>query len=156
MTAAAAGVALTLVGLMWALGSQAQARTPGVTHPRAMLAGTTVTLVDLVVLAVVVATEPPAWLAIGAYVFAGAGMGYGYPRTGVAMLAYSTDADRGFNSSALNVSDSLGAALALSISGIVYAVSTRAAIDPFPPVFTLSVLLGLVGVLVAWRTSEPR
>ena len=36
------------------------------------------------------------------------------------------DRDRGFNSSALTIADSLGAALALSVSGVVFAASERA------------------------------
>ena len=74
-------------------------------------------------------TAHPA-LAMAAYVVAGAGMGFGYPRTGVAMLAASTDADRGFNSSALSIADSLGGALSLSLSGIVFGVATRAGRGP--------------------------
>jgi MFS family permease len=38
----------------------------------------------------------------------GTGMGLAYPRTSVAMLADSGDSDRGFNSSALSIADSLG------------------------------------------------
>jgi hypothetical protein len=38
-------------------------------------------------------------------------MGFGYPRTSVAMLDASTDRDRGFNSAAISIADSLGAAL---------------------------------------------
>ena len=64
-------------------------------------------------------------LPIAAYVLAGAGMGFAYPRTAVAMLAESTDRDRGFNSSALSVADSLGAALALSVTGVAFAAAER-------------------------------
>ena len=85
-------------------------------------------------------------------VVAGAGMGFGYPRTGVAMLAASSDGDRGFNSSALSIADSLGGAFALSASGIVYATAERAGADPFLPVFVLAVVLGALGTVAARRT----
>ena len=54
-----------------------------------------------------------------------AGMGFAYPRTGVAMLEASTDRDRGFNSSALSVADSLGAALSLSVGAVFAASNAR-------------------------------
>ena len=85
-------------------------------------------------------------LAGAAFVLAGAGMGFGFSRTGVAMLAASTEDDRGFNSSALTVSDSLGAALALSVSGIAYAAAERAGVDPFPVVYLLAVAIGVVAL----------
>ena len=94
-------------------------------------------------------------IAAGSYVLAGAGMGFGYPRTGVAMLAASTDTDRGFNSSALSIADSLGGAISLSASGIVFAVATRAGADAFLAVFVLALVLGAVSVVTARRTA-PR
>jgi hypothetical protein len=80
-------------------------------------------------------------------------MGFGYPRTGVAMLAASTDADRGFNSSALSIADSLGGALALSLSGIVFGVAPRAGADPFVSVFVLAAGIAVLGVVTASRTG---
>ena len=44
----------------------------------------------------------------------------------------STDADRGSNSAALSIADSLGAALALSISGVVFAAAERAGRQSVP------------------------
>jgi hypothetical protein len=70
----------------------------------------------------------------------------------VAMLAVSTDRDRGFNSSALTIADSLGAALALSVSGVVFAAAERADRDPFLAVFALGGLIALLGVAAASRT----
>src|SRR5205085_2023045 len=114
-----AGTALTLVGVVWALASQVQSRLgTRITDARGMQWGSTLVLAGIAGLVVTVALrgagrELPAVLPIAAYVLAGAGMGFAYPRTGVAMLAASTDRDRGLNSSALSVADSLGAALAL-------------------------------------------
>ena len=104
--------------------------------------GTAVVLAGVTGVAVVVllrsrGVDLPAVAPIAAYVFASIGMGFAYPRTSVAMLAVTTDADRGFNSSALSVADSLGAALALSLSGIAYAVAVRSDVDPFPVVYAI-------------------
>ena len=132
LTPGTAGLALTAVGLAWAGASQAQSRLGArVSDVAAMRWGTSLVLAGTAALAVVVAVDGPPALAMAAYVVAGAGMGFGYPRTSVAMLAASTDADRGFNSAALSIADSLGGALALSLSGVVFGAATRAGADPF-------------------------
>ena len=80
-------------------------------------------------------------------------MGFAYPRTGVMVLDVSTDRDRGFNSSALSVADSLGAALALSVAGAAFAASERQDVDPFLTVFALAAVTAVLGVVAASRTS---
>ncbi len=153
-----AGIALTCVGIVWATASQVQSRLgERVSHPRAMLVGTTLVLVGVGALALTVVSldagaRPSAVLPAAAYVLAGAGMGFAYPRTGVAMLEASTDKDRGFNSSALSVADSLGAALALATAGAVFAAAERSDVDPFLAVFALAAALGILGVGAASRT----
>lgn len=152
-SAARAGLALTVVGVVWAAASQVQSRLGArVSHAAAMAWGTALVLAGTVGLALVVAADLHPALAVAAYVGAGAGMGFGYPRTGVAMLEASSDRDRGFNSSALSIADSLGGAFALSASGIVFATADRAGAHPFTPVFALAAGLGVLGVLAAART----
>ncbi len=153
-----AGIALTCVGIVWAAASQVQSRLgERVSHPRAMLVGTSLVLAGVGALALTVVSldagaRPSAVLPTAAYVLAGAGMGFAYPRTGVAMLEASTDRDRGFNSSALSVADSLGAALALATAGAAFAAAQRSDLDPFLAVFTLAATLGVLGVWTASRT----
>ena len=93
-------------------------------------------------------------LPAASYVLAGAGMGFAYPRTGVAMLEVSTDRDRGFNSSALTVADSLGAALALSIAGSAFAAAERGTVDSFLTVFLFAAASAVLGVVAASRTPS--
>ncbi|MDR7254653.1 MFS family permease [Nocardioides sp. BE266] len=158
LTPGRAGIALTCVGIVWASASQVQSRLgERVSHTRAMVVGTCIVLAGLVLLAASVLAhdaghDPSAVLPAAAYVLAGAGMGFAYPRTGVAMLEVSTDRDRGFNSSALSVADSLGAALALSVAGAAFAAAERQDADPFATVFVLAALGGALGVLAASRT----
>lgn len=156
LSPATAGLALTCVGVVWAASSQVQSRLgTRVSDVSAMRWGSGLVLLGTVALTLVVTTDGPWPLAMAAYVVAGAGMGFGYPRTGVAMLAASTDADRGFNSSALSIADSLGGALALSISGIVFGAATRAGADPFLSVFVLASAVGALSVVAAARTAAP-
>jgi MFS family permease len=153
-SAGRAGIALTIVGVVWAAASQVQSRLGArVSDTAAMVWGTGLVLGGTVLLALVVAADVHPALAVASYVVAGAGMGFGYPRTGVAMLAASSDADRGFNSSGLSIADSLGGAFALSASGIVYATVEHAGVGPFVPVFVLAAAFAVLGVLAATRSS---
>jgi MFS family permease len=154
LTPGTAGIALTVVGVVWATASQVQARLGRrLTSERAMLVGTSMLLVATVVLWLSVRLDLSAVVAGGAFVVAGAGMGLGFTRTGVAMLAASSDRDRGFNSSALTIADSIGAALALSLCGIGYAVAERAGGDPFLAVFGIAVVAATGAVVTAARTT---
>lgn len=157
LSASRAGLALTGVGVVWAAASQVQSRLGDrLSHVAAMRAGTGLLAGGTVGLVAVVGADAHPALAVTSYVVAGAGMGLGYPRTSVAMLAESTERDRGFNSSALSVADSLGGALALSASGIAFAASERAGADPFLSVFVLAVALGTLAALAAARTGQDR
>ena len=149
-----AGLALTGVGITWAAASQVQSRLgERVSDHTAMRWGCWLLLAGTVALALAVRLHVHPALAMTAYVVAGAGMGLGYPRTSVAMLAASTDADRGFNSSALSVADSLGGALALSASGVVFAAAERVEVDPFVSVYVLAVVVAALAVVTASRTT---
>jgi MFS family permease len=153
LSPARSGLALTIVGVVWATASQVQARLgERVSSERAMLVGTSMLFSASVVLWCAVRLDLHPLVAGGAFVVAGAGMGFGFSRTGVAMLAASTDRDRGFNSSAISIADSLGAALALSLCGMAYAAAERADTDPFLAVFGIAVVAALGSVITASRT----
>ncbi len=159
LTPGRAGIALTCVGVTWATFSQLSSRLgERVSHARAMLVGTSLVLLGTGSLALTVqlvdaGVRPSAVFPAATYVLAGAGMGFAYPRTGVAMLQASTDRDRGFNSSALSIADSLGAALSLSAAGAVFAASERSGVDPFLAVFVMATGAGVLGVVAASRTA---
>lgn len=156
LTPGTAGLALTFVGVTWAAASQVQARLgTRVSDTAAMTWGSVLVLAGTVALAGVVWADLPPAAAMASYVAAGAGMGFGYPRTGVAMLAASSDADRGFNSSALSIADSLGGAIALSASGVVFAAAARSGADPFLSVFALATAAGALAIVTASRTASP-
>jgi MFS family permease len=150
-----AGLALSVVGVTWAAASQLQARLGArLSNESAMRWGTALVLVGVVAMGLVVWAHAHPLLVAASYVVAGAGMGFGYPRTNVAMLDASTDTDRGFNSSALSVSDSLGAALALSLVGVVFDASDRAGRDPFVAVLAVAAAIAVLGTVTAARTGR--
>ena len=122
-----AGIALTVVGVVWASASQVQARLGDrvTTRRRCRSAPACCSSRSVGLWLDGAGCDAPGALAGAAFVLAGAGMGFGFSRTGVAMLAASSEDDRGFNSSALSIADSIGAALALALCGIGYDLAGR-------------------------------
>lgn len=148
-----AGIALTVVGVVWASCSQLQARLgERLSHTGAMRTASWVLLAANVLIWATIWQDGSPWLVGGAFVLAGAGMGIGFPRTSVATLAASTDDDRGFNSSALSIGDAIGAALALSVCGLVYQAAHQSGGDPFLAVFGVAIVASVAALTTATRT----
>ena len=82
-------------------------------------------------------------------------MGFGFSRTGVAMLAASSEDDRGFNSSALSIADSISAALALAFCGLGFELAGGVGADPFLTVFGVAIGFAVGAVVTASRTPRP-
>lgn len=121
-SAALSGLALTGAALTWASASWLQGRLDGaLSHVTAMRIGTALVLLAILAAVATAVFELSPAVVIGGWLFGGAGMGLMYPRLSVMTLSYSSDRDQGFNSSALSISDSLGGALALASTGIVFA-----------------------------------
>lgn len=150
-----AGLTLTGGALAWAAGSGVQGRLgPRLNHRRAVWIGTGMVLGAVVLTLVNTVLDWPAAVAIAGWVAAGGGMGLLYPRLSVMTLALSSKDTEGCNSSAMSISDSLGGALALAATGIVFAAfSTTAA--SFAGVFALTAALGAAALLVAPRVATP-
>ncbi|HUG49839.1 MAG TPA: MFS transporter, partial [Terrimesophilobacter sp.] len=73
-----------------------------------------------------------------------------YPRTSVMTLALSTSENQGFNSSALSISDSLGASLALATTGIVFASLS------FAGVFAFAGVIAVCAIVLSSRVAPGR
>ncbi|MCU1541667.1 MAG: transporter [Arthrobacter sp.] len=150
-----AGLTLTGGALAWAAGSGIQGRLgPRLNHRRAVLIGAGMVLGAVVLTLLTTVLGWPAAVVIAAWVSAGGGMGLLYPRLSVMTLALSTKDTEGFNSSAMSVSDSLGGALALAATGIVFAAFSTAAAS-FAGAFALTATLGVAALLVAPRVAGP-
>ena len=150
-----AGLTLTAGAIAWAAASAVQGRLGSrLEHRRAVRIGSALVLGAVVLALVTTLLSWPAAVAIIGWIFAGGGMGLMYARLSVMTLALSTKDTEGFNSSAMSISDSLGGALALAATGIVFAAFTTAAgAAPFAGVFALTAVIGVVGVAVAPRVS---
>jgi MFS family permease len=148
-----AGLTLTGGALAWAGAAAVQGRLgPRLSHRGAVRIGSVMVLgAVLLALATAALHWPPA-VVIAGWILAGGGMGLLYPRLSVMTLALSTKENEGFNSSAMSISDSLGGALALATTGIVFAAFTTTAAS-FAGVFLLTAVLAAAAVAVAPRVT---
>ncbi|VXC26441.1 Major Facilitator Superfamily protein [Arthrobacter sp. 9AX] len=148
-----AGLTLTGGALAWAGAAAVQGRLgPRLSHRGAVRIGSVMVLgAVLLALATAALHWPPA-VVIAGWILAGGGMGLLYPRLSVMTLALSTKENEGFNSSAMSISDSLGGALALATTGIVFTAFTTTAAS-FAGVFLLTAVLAAAAVAVAPRVT---
>jgi MFS family permease len=148
-----AGVTLTAAAITWASASWVQGRLGDrLPHARAITVGTV--LVALAVVGVTVSAWlhlPPAYV-IASWAVSGAGMGLTYARQTVLVLAYSTPGTQGTNSSALTTTDSLGAALSLAVTGLVF---NAAGAHAFAPTLAVTAVLAVGSALAATRIRRP-
>jgi MFS family permease len=149
-----AGLGLTAAALAWATAADVQGRFGDrLGNARITVIGT-VLLVSATAIAGLTAmlALAPAVLIAG-WALAGAGMGLMYPRLTVLTLAYSTPQNQGFNSSALSISDSVGAATTIAAMGLVFTAlaGTDAA---FPAVFAIAAGLAVLALVPGLRLGH--
>ncbi|ASN21690.1 MFS transporter [Arthrobacter sp. YN] len=150
-----AGLTLTGAALAWAGASAVQGRLgTRLADDLAVKIGAALVLVAVISTLVTAAFALPAAVAIGGWILAGAGMGLMYPRLSVMTLAMSTPENQGFNSAAMSISDSLGGALSLALTGLVFTAFTTT--NSFAGVFALTAAIAVVGILIAPRVAARR
>jgi MFS family permease len=148
-----AGLTLTGGALAWAGASAVQGRLGArLPHRRAVRIGSFMVLSAVVLALATAALHWPAVVVIAGWILAGGGMGLLYPRLSVMTLALSTKENEGFNSSAMSIADSLGGALALATTGIVFAAFTTTA-ESFAGVFALAAVVAVAGAAAAPRVT---
>jgi MFS family permease len=113
-SATEAGIVLTVGGLGWSAASQIQARSERSREFHALLGAVLVT--GGIVLATV-ALQFSGWLAAPAWIIGGAGMGFSIGSLSVLLLDLSPEDEQGVNSSALQISDTLGSSLVVGVAG---------------------------------------
>lgn len=155
-TPATAGVALTTAAIAWAAASWLQGRLGARLADRdAVRLGTALVAVAVAGCLAVTALELPAGVAVASWTLAGLGMGLAYARLSVLVLASSAPGTQGANTSALSVADSMGAAIALATTGILFAAfDDHAAGRPFAASFAWCALLALASAVVAPRVAS--
>ncbi len=148
-----AGLSLTLGGVSWALASWLQGLlSDRLSHAASTVIGTALVVLAIVAIFVTVLFMLSPVISIVAWVFSGAGMGLMYPRISTMTLAASTPENQGFNSAALSISDSMGGALSLATTGIVFAALASFGLS-FAGVFAFALAIAITALVVAPRVS---
>lgn len=120
LTPALAGFALTCSAVAWGITSGLQGRLRRTTHRRIIAVGMAGTVFALLLLLAAALFSWPAWLIGIAWGLGGGGMGLSFPRLSVLTLEDSTPGNQGFNSAALNISNSGGAAIIVAVMGGIF------------------------------------
>jgi MFS family permease len=149
-----AGLGLTAAAVAWAVAAEVSGRFGDrIGNGRISVIGTALLAVATALAGLTALLHLPPAVVIAGWSLAGAGMGLMYPRLTVLTLAYSTPRNQGFNSSALSISDAVGAATAIALMGVVFTAlgGTDAA---FPAVFAMATALALFAVVPGLRMGH--
>jgi predicted MFS family arabinose efflux permease len=150
-SATLAGLSLTLGAIAWAGASWLQGRmSVSLSHSMSTGIGSSLVLAAIIVAFVTAQFALSPAVAIVGWSLGGAGMGLMYPRISVMTLAFSTTANQGFNSSALTIADSLGGALALSMTGLVFGAGS------FAGVFAFTAAIAVIALGISPRVTPKR
>jgi MFS family permease len=149
-----AGLGLTAAAIAWAAAAEVQGRVGDrLGNARITVIGSTLLASATAIAGVTAVFALPAAVLIAGWALAGGGMGLMYPRLTVLTLAYSTPQNQGFNSSALSISDSVGAATAIAAMGLVF--TALAGTDAgFPAVFVIATALALLALVPGLRMGH--
>ncbi len=152
-----AGVSLTVGGIAWAATSWLQGRLGGRLPDRtAVVVGSVLLLVAVTGALVTAAAHLPAAVAVSSWTLAGGGMGLVYSRLTVLVLAYSAPGTQGINSSALSIADSIGAALALALTGLAFSAADGGPDAPFGAALAVATAFAVGGAFVGPRVAARR
>ncbi|SDN98145.1 MFS transporter [Lentzea jiangxiensis] len=145
-----AGIPLTLSALGWAGASMWASRHPEIERHTLVRAGFLFSATGIAAVTLIAPSWGPAWLTPVLWGVAGAGMGMATSSVGVLMMAASPEADRGFNSAALQISDMLFSATMIGIGGVLVVATA-----PTAGVVALNLSMAVLAVVGAVLTG-PR
>lgn len=147
------GLVLTVATLSWATASQVQGRLgERLPDEAALRIGSVLLAVGVAQILAIAALALPGLLVGVGWLFASAGMGLMFPRITSAVLKRTAVQERGTATSAITISDSVGAAVAVAVVGLVFtAVGTAADREAFVSVLVVTMAMALVAVGVARR-----
>ncbi len=157
LSATQAGLTLTAATLTWTSGSWIQARlAPRFPPERFVQAGIAALIIGLGSFLLLLLPEVPIWLSVPTIGIAGLGMGLAYSPLALIVLREAHGAEQGRASSALSLTDSLGTALGIGITGAAVAASVRATQTPVSGLaigFAVAIGVAVLGLIVSARLS---
>ncbi|GHH45904.1 MFS transporter [Lentzea cavernae] len=145
-----AGIPLTLSALGWAGASMWASRHPEIERHTLVRTGFLFVATGVAAVTLIAPTWGPAFLTPVLWAVAGAGMGMATSSVGVLMMAASPEADRGFNSAALQISDMLFSATMIGLGGVLVVATA-----PTAGVVVLNLSMAALAVVGAILTG-PR
>lgn len=149
-----AGLGLTAAAIAWAAAADVQGRFGDrLGNARITVIGTALLVTATAVAGVTAVLGLHPVVLIAGWALAGGGMGLMYPRLTVLTLAYSTPQNQGFNSSALSISDSIGAATTIAVMGLVFTTLTGTD-AAFPAMFAIATALALLALIPGLRMGH--
>ncbi|MER7797816.1 MFS transporter [Microbacterium sp. NPDC096154] len=151
-----AGLGLTTAAIAWAISAHVSGRHGDrIGNARIAVIGSLLLLTAAAACAVSAILTLSPVVPIAMWSFAGFGMGLMYPRLTVLTLAYSDRANEGFNSSALQISDSVGASATIAVMGLAF-TSLAATGSGFPVVFGIAAVLALAAIVPGLRLGHAQ
>ncbi|WP_455948581.1 MFS transporter [Lelliottia jeotgali] len=153
LTPLLAGVALSLGALGWFAGSWLQGHQQrGWSRRQLLQSGALLMCVGILATSLAIQPGMPLWSAMVGWVLTGLGMGLIYPSLSVLTLSLSAPAHQGANTSALQLSEALGVATTLAVSGSLFALflEGREALG-YLLTFAIMLVLAMLSVAVARR-----
>ncbi|MCW2523857.1 MAG: transporter [Frankiales bacterium] len=157
-SATMSGLPLTLTAVSWAAASQLQGHWRNPNRPLLVAIGLALTGVAGGGMALVASGALGGWAAFIAWPAAGFGAGFALTSASVVMLEFTTDADRGSDSSSLQLADSSASALCSAFAGAFVAAAAHGRISyhaGLAAVFVVLAVLGLLAIAFAPRLRAP-
>ncbi|HEX2904326.1 MAG TPA: MFS transporter, partial [Jatrophihabitans sp.] len=151
-----AGLPLLLTALTWAGASQIQGRSPHVGKSSFVRVGLALFGVGGLGMALVALRTVPGWFAYLVWPVAGAGAGFALTAVSVAVLEYTTDVDRGSDSSSLQLADSSMSAVSAAFSGALVALSANGTMSYAHGLGTAFAVMALIALLAIIRAGRLR
>lgn len=150
-----AGVVVTIGSVTWALGSAIQARVLDAAKRRRLAwLGAVLMVLGTLGATTVVIDSLPAAIPIAGWTLAGLGMGLMFSIMAVLALEYTPKERHGEISGSLQIADSAGAAITLSLFGALYVAFLTTSVDPYVPGFLLMLTLALLSTFSVRRVPN--
>jgi hypothetical protein len=157
-SATMSGLPLTLTAVSWAAASQLQGHWRNPSRPLLVAVGLALIGLSGGGMALVAGGALGGWAAFVAWPLAGFGAGFALTSASVVMLEYTTDADRGSNSSSLQLADSSASALCSAFAGAFVAAAAHGRLSyqtGLSAVFLALAVLGSLSIVFAPRLRAP-
>ncbi len=154
-----AGVPLMIGAIGWSAGSWLQGRLTRQPRTRMLRCGFTLIAIAAVAMSLLTFSAVPGWVAYIVWPVGGAGIGTVFPVLSVLLLEVSPPEERGKNSSALTIGDTMMTSLTIGLGGTLVAAAEHGSIGLGPAVRLLDwamAVIAVVGIVAAGRVAVRR